>query len=49
MRRRSNNKGIISIAFATGLLLSCFCPHEVLIAFLAITVIVLGISCIKCR
>lgn len=49
MHRRGCNKGVISISFALGLLLSCFCPNEILIAALAVTVIVLGISCVKCR
>ncbi len=49
MRRcnRSNNKGIIAITFAVGLLVSCFCPPKFLVAVLAVWVIFLGIACSK--
>ncbi len=48
MRKRfSFNKGFVGIAFAGGLLISCFCPPKFLVAVLAIWVIVLGCSCAK--
>lgn len=48
MRRRGFNKGITAVTFASGLLISCFCPLRFLVAVLAVWVIILGISCIKC-
>ncbi len=42
------NKGLIAMAFAVGLLLSCFCPPRFLVAALAIWVIILGLSAAKC-
>lgn len=47
MKRKTANKGIVSIAFALGLLISCFASPRFLIATLAITVILLGICCAK--
>lgn len=41
------NKGICSLAFALGLILSCVCPPKFLVAILALWVIILGIS--SCR
>ena len=49
MRRRCINKGSVAIAFAVGLLVSCFGSSKFLIATLALTVILLGISYVKCR
>ncbi len=49
MHKKGANRGIICIAFAVGLILACFCPNEILIAALAIAVIVLGISFVKCH
>jgi hypothetical protein len=49
MRKRCVNKGFIAIAFAVGLLVSCFGSSRFLIATLALTVILLGISYVKCR
>lgn len=49
MRKRSVNKGLIAIAFAIGLLVSCFGSSRFLIATLAVTVILLGISYVRCR
>ena len=46
-RGRRNNKGVIAITFAVGLLISCFCPPRFLIAVLAIWVIILGCACAK--
>lgn len=49
MRKRfSFNKGFTAIAFAGGMLISCFCPPKFLIAVLAIWVIILGFSSTKC-
>ncbi len=49
MRRRGHfNKGFTAIAFAGGLLISCFCPPKFLVSVLAIWVIVLGCSNTKC-
>ncbi len=42
------NKGLTAIAFAVGLLVSCFCPPRFLVAVLAIWVIILGLSAVKC-
>ena len=42
------NKGFTAIAFAGGLLISCFCPPRLLVAVLAVWVIVLGISSARC-
>ena len=48
MRRcRGNNKGVIGITFAAGLLVSCFLPPKLLVAVLAVWVIVLGVACSK--
>ena len=48
-RRRFNcNKGVMGLAFAFGLLISCFCPPKFLVAVLAIWVIILGFSCRRC-
>jgi len=47
MRKKSVNKGLITITFALGLLISCFCPPKFLVAVLAFWVIILGISCCK--
>lgn len=47
MRRGRNNKGIIAITFAVGLLISCFLPPKCLVAVLAVWVIILGCSCSK--
>ena len=45
MRKRcNNNKGIMAFTFASGLLISCFCPPRFLVAVLAVWVIVLGLS-----
>lgn len=44
---RNHNKGVIALAFALGLLISCFCPPKFLVAVLAVWVIILGIS--SCR
>ncbi len=46
-RGRANNKGVIAITFAVGLLVSCFCPPKFLVAVLAVWVIILGITCSK--
>lgn len=49
MRRRFTfNKGLSAIAFAVGLLVSCFCPPRFLVAVLSIWVIILGLSTAKC-
>lgn len=49
MRKNSRfNKGFVAIAFAGGLLISCFCPPKFLVAVLAIWVIILGCSNAKC-
>lgn len=49
MRKRFKfNKGFTAIAFASGMLISCFCPPQFLIAVLAIWVIILGCSSTKC-
>lgn len=50
MRRHhgGSNKGFIAIAFAGGLLISCFCPPKLLVGVLAIWVIILGFSSTKC-
>ena len=47
MRRKScsSNKGILAIAFAVGIALSCICPSDFLVGVLAIAVIILGLSC----
>ncbi|MBO4433364.1 MAG: hypothetical protein J5852_07535 [Clostridia bacterium] len=42
-----NNKGVIGVTFAVGLLVSCFLPPKLLVAVLAIWVIILGIACSK--
>ena len=47
MRKKGPNRGLITIAFALGLILSCFCPPKFLIAVLAVWIILLGISCCK--
>lgn len=47
-RHRFNGKGFAAIAFAGGLLISCFCPPKFLIAVLAVWVIILGLSSCKC-
>ncbi|MBQ4120160.1 MAG: hypothetical protein IJD45_07220 [Clostridia bacterium] len=47
MRRFTFNKGFIAMAFAGGMLISCFCPPKFLIAVLAIWVIILGCSSAK--
>jgi len=47
MRKKGINKGIITITFAFGLLISCFCPPKFLVAVLAAWVIILGFSCCK--
>ena len=45
MRKRCNcNKGALALTFASGLLISCFCPPRFLVAVLAVWVIVLGLS-----
>ena len=43
-----SNKGFIAIAFAGGLLISCFCPPKLLVGVLAIWVIILGFSSARC-
>ncbi|MBQ2286233.1 MAG: hypothetical protein U0K18_00180 [Acutalibacteraceae bacterium] len=49
MRRRCGpNKGVIAVTFASGLLISCFCPPKCLVAVLAIWVIILGFSYKRC-
>ncbi|MEE1245493.1 MAG: hypothetical protein UHM16_07505 [Acutalibacteraceae bacterium] len=50
MRKHRNgfNKGFVAIAFAGGLLISCFCPPKLLVGVLAIWVIVLGFSSTRC-
>ena len=49
MRRHHGiNKGFIAIAFAGGLLISCFCPPKLLVGVLAIWVIILGFSSAIC-
>lgn len=50
MRRRHQgiNKGWLALTFATGLLVSCFCPPKFLVAVLAIWVIILAASACKC-
>ncbi len=47
MRKRVMNKGVVTITFALGLLISCFCPPKFLVAVLAVWVIILGITCCK--
>lgn len=47
-RHRGFNKGFVAIAFAGGLLISCFCPPKFLVAVLAIWVIILGFSSTRC-
>lgn len=49
MRKKSDNKGLVAIAFAIGLLVACFASSRFLIAILACTVIILGISFVRCR
>ncbi len=49
MRKKIHfNKGFTAIAFAVGLLISCFCPPRLLVAVLAIWVIILGFQGSKC-
>lgn len=48
MRKFKFNKGFIAIAFAGGMLISCFCPPKFLIAVLSLWVIILGCSSTKC-
>ncbi len=49
MRNKFNyNKGLTAIAFAVGLLISCFFPPKFLVGVLAIWVIILGCKNIKC-
>lgn len=49
MRRCNNqNKGLIGVTFACGLLISCFCPPKFLVAVLAVWVIILGFTCRRC-
>ena len=48
MYGRRFRKGIIAAAFGVGLLMSCFCPTELLVSLLAIIVICLGLSCVRC-
>jgi len=48
MRRNNNhNKGFCALAFACGLIASCFLPPKFLVAILAVWVIVLAISACK--
>lgn len=49
MRKKTVNKGLVAIAFAIGLLVACFASSRLLIAILALTVILLGISFVRCR
>ncbi len=46
-RRCGAKKGLLALAFASGMALSCFCPPRFLVAVLAIWVIILGLS--SCR
>ncbi|MDD4699782.1 MAG: hypothetical protein PHV07_05930 [Oscillospiraceae bacterium] len=48
MYERRFRKGILAAAFGAGLLLACFCPTELLVSLLAIIVICLGLSCVRC-
>ena len=48
MRNRNRNKGVIAIAFGGGFLLACFCPSGFAIGALAIAVVLLGISFLRC-
>ena len=48
MRKRFGfNKGSCALAFACGLIASCFLPPKFLVAVLAIWVIVLAVQCVK--
>lgn len=52
MKRRcypNNRRYILLVAFGVGLLVASFLPPKCLIAVLAITVIILGITCYKGR
>lgn len=48
MGGRRSGGGIIAIAFGVGLLISCVCPAELMVTVLAIAIVLLGISHIKC-
>jgi len=48
MSRATDRKGVIAVAFGAGLLFSCFCPTQALIAFLAILLVLLGFACLRC-
>ena len=40
--------GTVAVAFGVGLLVSCFCPAELMVTVLAIAIVLLGISHVKC-
>lgn len=44
----SGGGGIIAIAFGVGLLISCVCPAELMVTVLAIAMVLMGISHLKC-
>lgn len=45
----NRRKYILLVAFGVGLLVASFCPPRCLVAVLALTVIILGISCYRGR
>ncbi|MGN1080652.1 MAG: hypothetical protein ACI4QV_01040 [Acutalibacteraceae bacterium] len=47
MKKSCGKSGLIAIAFGAGLLVSCFCPAEVMVAVLAIALIIVGISYLR--
>jgi len=51
MRRagRGSHSGLLLLAFGIGLLLACFCPPQVLVAFLAAALVVAGITLMRGR
>lgn len=48
MHRKRLNKGALAIAFGGGFLIACCCPSGFVIGVLAIVVILLGISFLRC-
>ena len=48
MGRRNRSKGTVAVAFAAGMIVAFICPEKWLITILAIAVILLGASFLKC-
>ena len=48
MGRKNRSKGTVAVAFAAGMIVAFICPEKWLITILAIAVILLGASFLKC-